>query len=150
MKKCNRCLVDTDDFYKNDKTCRKCRLAYQKNYFQQNKEKKRKSVRDNLNSIITLESGRSYTKRKKKKLKEKYQLTLSEYDDLLENQGFRCKICDKAIFDVVGEKATAYVDHCHHLGSVRGILCNNCNTGLGHFRDDPKLLQKAIEYVNHD
>lgn len=49
-----------------------------------------------------------------------------------------CKIC--------GEKAT-HIDHCHKTGAVRGGLCNNCNTGLGMFRDNHYLMLKAALYI---
>ena len=39
------------------------------------------------------------------------------------------------------------IDHCHETGKQRAILCQTCNTGLGHFREDPQLLRNAIEYI---
>jgi hypothetical protein len=43
-------------------------------------------------------------------------------------------------------------DHDHKTGAFRGYLCLSCNVGLGHFKDDPELLKKAIAYLDasHD
>ena len=38
-------------------------------------------------------------------------------------------------------------DHCHKLGHFRGWLCHGCNVMLGFAKDDPEILQKAIEYL---
>lgn len=90
---------------------------------------------------------RASTKKDKKYLdrmhqkKHKYGLTESEYLDMFDEQGNKCAICSTS-FDEV----RACVDHSHETGKVRGLLCDKCNKGLGHFNDDPELLSKAIKY----
>jgi hypothetical protein len=41
-----------------------------------------------------------------------------------------------------------HLDHCHETGQTRGYLCGNCNLGLGLFRDNQKLLEKAAKYLD--
>ena len=48
---------------------------------------------------------------------------------------------------ICGAEGKLVVDHCHKTGRIRGMLCNHCNRGLGHFRDDPTLLEFAAEYL---
>ena len=50
-----------------------------------------------------------------------------------------CVICGQTVFIVI--------DHDHATGMVRGALCTNCNLGLGHFKDDPELLEFAALYL---
>jgi hypothetical protein len=68
----------------------------------------------------------------------KYGLTDSKYIEIMSTQGWACAIC--------GGEPTA-VDHDHKTGLVRGILCRQCNTGIGHLRDDVSLLESAILYL---
>lgn len=44
------------------------------------------------------------------------------------------------------EEATD-LDHDHTSGTIRGILCHSCNKGLGYFKDDPKIMKRAIAYI---
>ncbi|MFI0793540.1 endonuclease domain-containing protein [Micromonospora rubida] len=46
-----------------------------------------------------------------------------------------------------GDPDTEHLDHDHRAGSSRGILCFNCNGGLGQFRDSPTRLARAITYL---
>lgn len=48
---------------------------------------------------------------------------------------------------ICGSDEKLVVDHDHSTGEVRGMLCNHCNRGLGHFRDDPLLLEFAAQYI---
>jgi hypothetical protein len=69
---------------------------------------------------------------------------------------FRSVISDDALANIkettkecviCGNKGKLVVDHDHKTGQVRGMLCNHCNRGLGHFRDDPTLLEFAAQYL---
>lgn len=65
------------------------------------------------------------------------------YYRTLEEQDGKCAICG-------GEPNGAgrlHIDHCHTAGTPRGLLCTNCNPGIGYFKDDPALLRAAIEYL---
>lgn len=73
----------------------------------------------------------------------KYGITKDIFNTLLDKQRHSCAIC------LIGftEKTRAYIDHCHTNGSVRGLLCMNCNTGLGHFKDSTDLMACACLYL---
>lgn len=58
---------------------------------------------------------------------------------------FTCSICKKT--SIVGVTANLVKDHDHVTGKGREWICDSCNTGLGRFRDDIKLLQRAIDYL---
>jgi hypothetical protein len=69
---------------------------------------------------------------------------------------FRLVISNEALKDIkasitecviCGAAEQLVVDHDHVTGEVRGMLCNHCNRGLGHFRDDPVLLEFAAQYL---
>ena len=80
---------------------------------------------------------------KRRELKYKYGITLETYYELVKIQTGRCAICN----DVPKKKKLLCVDHDHKTGEVRGLLCHNCNTGLGFFNDTPEFLQRAIKYL---
>ena len=72
-----------------------------------------------------------------------YGITLDDYNALSESQNHVCAICETN----KGKRRMA-VDHCHDTGKIRGLLCKDCNTGIGNLNDDPNLLHKALEYLN--
>lgn len=75
----------------------------------------------------------------------KYGITGDEYDAMIEAQGYKCAICSEE-FDTSRQRSIN-VDHCHESGVVRGLLCKDCNTGLGHFRDNINTLISAATYL---
>jgi Recombination endonuclease VII len=88
---------------------------------------------------------RRKNRRSKRGSRRHYRLTgrygIGEDDvrRLVERQGGLCLICRNA-------RATV-VDHDHVTLVVRGILCGDCNTGMGQLRDDPWVLRRAVEYL---
>lgn len=72
----------------------------------------------------------------------RYGITPEELDSMLTKADNKCELCSK-----VFSGREPHVDHNHTTGKVRGLLCNSCNTGLGHFKEDPELLRKAISYI---
>lgn len=73
-------------------------------------------------------------------LKRKYGLTPTEYAEMVVAQDARCGICRKA-------KPSLVVDHDHDTGRVRGLLCRTCNAAIGQLGDNPKLLRRALEWL---
>jgi hypothetical protein len=70
----------------------------------------------------------------------RFRAVMSDHDLVhLKTTTEECTIC--------GSKEQLVVDHDHATGKVRGMLCNHCNRGLGHFRDDPMLLEFAAQYL---
>ncbi|MFD7711836.1 endonuclease VII domain-containing protein [Streptomyces sp. NPDC059786] len=69
----------------------------------------------------------------------KYGMTVAERDEMIASQKGLCAICRMA--------PAVHVDHCHETGRVRGVLCFNCNSGLGLLRDDPEAMYRAADYL---
>ena len=73
------------------------------------------------------------------RLKNLYGITLTEYEEMYTKQNGKCAICFKSMDKL-------HVDHCHETKRVRGLLCGNCNRGLGLFKDNFYYLDRASEY----
>lgn len=83
-----------------------------------------------------------------KNLREKFGISYLEYEQMLTEQGGVCACCQQPETTTRrGKQLILAVDHCHATGAVRGLLCNNCNQGLGQFKDKPTLLRKAADYL---
>jgi hypothetical protein len=76
-------------------------------------------------------------------IKQKYNLTEKQYNDMWDSQGHKCKICPKTDF---GSKRPV-VDHDHKTGEVRGLLCSKCNSLLGFANDNLAILEAAKQYL---
>lgn len=78
-------------------------------------------------------------------LRVNHGITLAQYDEILSAQGGGCAICGAAKPSKHRERL--YIDHNHETGVIRGLLCDNCNRGIGHLGEDIERLLKAVEYL---
>lgn len=91
---------------------------------------------------VCLECVDQYNKdvRKGNSVKSKYNISLEEYNQVINKSNNCCEIC--------GEKSDKICyDHDHKTGKSRGALCHKCNSGIGLLKDDISILQKAIDYL---
>ena len=80
-------------------------------------------------------------------MRHRYGLEYSDYLKIVEEQKGVCAICGEPP-DVNQRKKRLNIDHCHKTGQIRGLLCDLCNRALGLLRDDTKLLERSIQYLN--
>jgi hypothetical protein len=122
---------------------KKERLIYQNNWYDANK-KSRKEYKEKY-----YEEKKETLKKQFKRydLKRKFGITQEEYNQMHDDQNGCCKICGRHRRNFTNALA---VDHNHVTGKVRGLLCKNCNQGLGYFKDNVELLIKAIEYLKEN
>ena len=95
-----------------------------------------------------LRKPRSRDTRRNDALKRKYKMTLLDYNKLATEQDNLCLICkNKQTTILRGVEIGLVVDHNHITGKVRGLLCTNCNAGLGWFKENTEYLKEAINYL---
>ena len=90
---------------------------------------------------------KAYLSMRGRNLKHKFGLTLEDYEKLLKEQEGKCAICEAT--EGNSKDWNFAVDHDHETGKIRGLLCNNCNRGLGLLQDSEELLRKAAKYVEN-
>jgi len=78
--------------------------------------------------------------------------SVEEYQILLAKQNGQCAICGvrEGHRSCRGRECRLALDHDHHTGATRGLLCNNCNRGLGRFKDSVTLLEAAVRYLKRE
>jgi hypothetical protein len=75
------------------------------------------------------------------RLRRAYGISKDQYEAMLARQAGVCAMCKKPPAEPL------LVDHCHATGRVRGLLCRTCNTGLGFFGDDHRLMTAVADYL---
>lgn len=105
------------------KTCKACR--YKKRDFEKEKIRHR-------------EYAKQYRKENPEKVRQSFEKSV---------YGVTKEVFEYTECWICGSSYRLCIDHDHNTSEVRGLLCTNCNAGLGHFKDDQKALFRAIEYL---
>ena len=142
---CSRCgeIKKLTEFYTvrrcgSPSWCKKCKLDQNKKYAKNPEVAARKKAWRKKYNISTADL------RKFSRMKRIYGITFEEYMEMMNSQNGKCVICkDKLIM----ERRGIHIDHCHNTDKVRGLLCNNCNAGLGFFKENKESLRNAIQYL---
>lgn len=79
-------------------------------------------------------------------LKKLYGITVKDYERMLAEQDGLCAIC-LTTPDQQKRRKYLCVDHDHETGEVRGLLCGPCNSAIGLLKDNPLMLQSALNYL---
>lgn len=127
--------------------CKECSREYGTKWREENPEKYRAQSdfrRENRDTEKEMASHR----------RRKYKLSPERFAEMLVEQGNKCAVCP-VVFDFLSRETTPCVDHDHFCCSggttcgkcVRGLICWQCNAGLGSFKDDVATLANAIQYL---
>jgi len=137
---CNKCkkVRPASKFNKDKSTktglypyCRDCQSKKNSKYY-----------KENGRAIISRQVDRDERRLQQRsyKLKVKYGIDLKKYYEMYEAQQGRCLVCDEW-------QERLFVDHDHKSEEIRGLLCNNCNMGIGLLKDNPTVLERAVAYI---
>lgn len=129
------------------KICTKCKLEQPLENFKKEKSNKNKhrTICKNCDVLRTKYWRRNHKENvRRHNLKQDFNLTEKEYNQMLKNQNSCCAIC-KTNQSLL--KRHLAVDHNHKTGKIRGLLCGNCNTALGLLKEDMDNITSLIDYL---
>jgi hypothetical protein len=149
IKLCKQCGF-TSDFPKwlLGNTCHECTKENKRAYYRAKPEHYRaltsayaKANPDKLKAY----NARTKEYRRWRVIEKKYGINQKDFDAMFDAQGKCCALCKTP--EPNAGRFGWQIDHCHDSGKVRGILCHNCNVGLGNLRHNPRLMRTAAEYI---
>jgi Recombination endonuclease VII len=133
-----------------EKLCGKCGKVKSKDQFSRNRSKNNKCqhyckqcMKEYTRQRISLQDNND------KQLWYNYGITRAEYNALSEEQHGLCASCGNEERGMMnGKHKSLAVDHCHVTDAVRGLLCADCNTALGHLRESPERVEALLVYIH--
>jgi len=150
MKYCSKCKVAKPEsqFFKsginpsgNTKYRGDCKECSQKDMYTWRERNK-----SHYNNYAAMWRAKNPEKQMANDIRSKYGLELDQYKKMLELQDYKCSICGKDHTPST-KKGRLSVDHDHKTGKIRGLICLNCNAGLGNLKDDIETVSAALEYL---
>lgn len=113
-------------------------------------------IKEDPNRIVKLRDWQKAYREKNretlvaKERERKFGISHAEYAELHQRQGGVCAICKKPETATRNGKVKSLaVDHCHSTGRIRGLLCADCNTGIGKLKEDRNIFLAAIQYLGN-
>ena len=129
------------------KTCTKCGLTKPETEFYLRSDQPG-NRRPDCKDCHKARATRNYKQRQDywdiRKLAWRYGMTADQYQEMLAIQDGCCAVCRRKQV-----RCRLAVDHDHHTGRVRGLLCDSCNRAIGQFGDDPARIRQAAEYLEN-
>ncbi len=89
-------------------------------------------------------------------LKRKYKISIEEFEQLLEQQNYVCYLCEKEETKIIaGKLQPLSVDHCHSTGTVRKLVCHDCNLVVALIENKnlasiPDYCNKVQKYIRNE
>lgn len=160
---CTKCK-QPGEFYERKTWCKECCKTYYRDWCRRNPERVKAIVKRNRAKPAYRKRVSDYRKEYRRKgtkaherekktnqarrLRVVYGLTPEAFEVLRTAHDDRCAICRQVETRKKNARVKSIaIDHDHVTGEVRGLLCHQCNTGIGCFKDSPELLETAIRYL---
>lgn len=157
MKKCTKCDIEksfdlfgkrasSKDGYQS--TCKTCESVQKKAYYQANKQHIQKSVKERYTEkreeVLAQKAHYYKATHRPRHLMNVYKLSEDDYNTILVKQNNSCAICGVSADSL---NTSLCVDHNHQTNDVRGLLCRDCNVGIGLLQDRPSVIKNAYQYL---
>lgn len=138
--RCKLCEIEDRKIYLTPEKIEMGRITSRKWLFKNREEARRKQ-------IIWCEKNKERRRnwQRKNQLKIRYGITQEQYNQMLIDQNYKCKICFSN--NPGNNSKNFYVDHCHKTNIIRGLLCVHCNMAIGQFNDNFENIKRASYYV---
>lgn len=124
-------------------SCKDCEEKYRK--LPKSRELQNERVKRSKNRLRTRNLPKLRQMERRQNLKRNYGMTLEDYESLVTLHNGVCAICGEKPTKGRGKKL--HIDHDHATGKIRGLLCGQCNSALGNFKDNVAILKSAIKYL---